>query len=136
MWSGLPGGSVALIADELTPTPVYGRPGYRLGTVEPARGVRLLPAFDNYLLGYRDRAAIVGADHYPRIYEGGMIRPVVLRDGVALGAWSLDRRAGTVTVTPFRALPRTVARAVDTEVSDIGRFIGLDLELRLSPTIR
>ncbi len=133
MWSGLPGASVALIADELVPVQVYGRPGYRLGAVEPARGVRLLPAFDNYLLGYRDRAAIVGAEHYRRIYEGGMIRPVVLRDGVAIGVWSLARRDRRVTVTPFSALPKTVTRAVEHEVADIGSFIGLDLELRLDP---
>ena len=131
MWSGLPGGSVALIADELTPVQVYGRPGYRLGAIEPARGVRLLPAFDNYLLGYRDRAAIVGPQHYPLVYVGGMIRPVVLRDGVAVGIWALVRREGTVTVTPFQALPKTTIRAVAREAADIGQFTGLDLELRL-----
>jgi hypothetical protein len=135
-WSGLPGAkSVRLVADELTPVEVYGEAGYRLGAAEPARGVRLLPAFDNYLLGYRDRAAIVGAQHYRTIYEGGMIRPVVLRDGKALGVWSLARGRGTVTVTPFRPLPKTVLRAVEREVADIGRFIGADLELTLDPAV-
>ena len=55
-WSGLPHGwAVELIRDELTPCDVDGRPGFRAGTVEAVRGVRLLPAFDNYVIGYRHR---------------------------------------------------------------------------------
>ena len=57
-WSGLAGRrAVELIRDELTPVDIDGAPGFRLGEVEPQRGVRLLPAFDNYLVGYRDRRA-------------------------------------------------------------------------------
>jgi hypothetical protein len=132
-WSGLPGASsVALIADELTPVDVYGQPGFRLGETEPARGVRLLGAFDNYLLGYRERAAMIDAAHYRRVYEGGIIHPVVLRDGQALAVWSLARARKTVTVTPFRPLPKVVSRAVEKEVADIGRFVELDLGLDLA----
>ena len=133
VWSGLPGAkSVALVADELSAVDVYGKPGFRLGDIEPARGVRLLPAFDNYLIGYRDRAAILGERHYRRVYEGGMIYPVVLRDGKVLGRWSLSRAQAKVAVTPFEPLPRTVARAVEAEVADIARFVGSDLELELA----
>src|SRR4051794_35910625 len=76
-WSGLPSArAVALVRNELTDTDVDGRPGYRLGAVAPARGVRLLPAFDNYVIGYRDRSAILPPERHPHVYQGGMIRPV------------------------------------------------------------
>ena len=112
-WSGLAAGpAIALIRDELTPTDVAGRPGFRLGEVEPARGLRLLPAFDNYLIGYHDRAALIAPEHYPAVYQGGMIRPVVLLDGRVVGTWVLQRAQRRLTVTPFAALTRAVrARA-------------------------
>ena len=70
-WSGLPHSrAIELIRSELSPVDVDGRPGYRLGTVEPVRGVRLLPAFDNYLLCYADRAAILPVAAQPLVYQG------------------------------------------------------------------
>lgn len=131
-WSGLPSArAVAAIRDELIPADVDGRPGFRLGEVAPARGVRLLPAFDNYLLGYRDRNAIVAPEHQAQVYRGGMISPVVLRDGRAVGTWALARATGRVTVTPFAPLGREVRRAIRAEVADLGRFLGR--ELRCEP---
>ncbi|HKC29776.1 MAG TPA: winged helix DNA-binding domain-containing protein, partial [Jatrophihabitans sp.] len=62
-WSGLAGGrAISLIRDELKPVEYDGWSGFRLGECEPQRGVRLLPAFDNYLIGYRDRSAIIDPD--------------------------------------------------------------------------
>lgn len=60
-WSRLAAGrAVNLIRDELTPVDVDGRNGWRLGpAVPPARGLRLLPAYDNYLVGYKHRDAIL-----------------------------------------------------------------------------
>lgn len=131
-WSGLGAGrAVALIRDELTETDVDGRPGFQLGSVDPARGLRLLPAFDNYLLGYRNRDALMPKEHYADVYEGGMIRPVVLHDGRAVGTWALQRAKGRLTVTPFHRLPRAELRGVEAEVADIARFVDRDLELHL-----
>lgn len=127
-WSGLPSGrAVELIRDELTPTDVAGRPGFRLGDVEPAAGLRLLPAWDNYLLGYRDRDAIIDAALRPLVYVGGVIKPVVLLDGRVVGRWSVQRRraAATVAVSLFSMLPKKATAALHAEIADVGRFLGL-----------
>ena len=133
-WSGLAGGkAIALIKDELAPVDVDGMPGWRLGSVEPARGVRLLPAFDNYLIGYRHRDAILAADLRPRIYAGGLIHPSVLHDGAVIGKWSLKRSDDPVRVVvePFGSFSRTIRRAVEDEAADIGRFLGRDAAVEL-----
>jgi hypothetical protein len=134
-WSGLPSAqAIKLIRDELTPVEVGGRPGYRLGDVEAQRGVRLLPAFDNYLLGYRDRSAIIDADRVPEVYVGGIIRPTLLVDGRVAGRWRLVRKQqrATVELTPFGSLTRKVQRGIEAEVADIARFLALPTALALA----
>jgi hypothetical protein len=134
-WSGLPSSrAVALIADELTATDVDGRPGYRLGEVEATGAVRLLAAFDNYLLGYRDREAILEAELRGQIYEGGMIHPAVLVDGRVVGRWALarGRDPARITVRPFEPLPRPVLRGIDAEIADIARFLSRPVTLEIA----
>ncbi|PZS20591.1 MAG: winged helix DNA-binding domain-containing protein [Pseudonocardiales bacterium] len=135
-WSGLPAGrAVALIRDELTAVDVVGRPGFTLGDVEPQHGLRLLSAFDNYLVGYRERDVIIDAAHRPHVYLGGMIRPAVLLDGRIVGTWRLMRTPAeaTVEVTPLRALANRVRAAIEAEAADIGRFIDLPTALAFTP---
>jgi hypothetical protein len=127
-WSGLAAGrAVALIRDELDVARVDGRPLYRLGAAEPASGVRLAPAFDNYLIGYRDRSGMLADEFVPVIYQGGWIRPTVLRDGRVIGTWTLDRTAGRVSLEPFETWSRAVQRAVEAEVGELGCFLGREL---------
>ena len=133
-WSAMPHAqSVALIRDELTPVDIAGRPGFRLGEVEPQRGVRLLPAFDNYLIGYKDRREILEPDLHEHVYQGGMIRPTVLVDGQVVGTWALERAKGRVTVTPFAQLTAAVRGAVDAELADLSRYLGRDLDASVQP---
>ncbi len=127
-WSGLPSGrAIALIRDELTPADVNGRAGYRLGEIAPQRGLRLLPAFDNYLVGYRDRDLIIGTDDRPEVYIGGIIRPAVVLDGRVIGTWRVIRRpdAATVALTPFAGMAAKARAAIEAEVEDIARFLAV-----------
>lgn len=91
-WSGLPSGhAIKLIRDELTACEVYGKSGYRLGSIEPMPGtVTLPPAFDNYLLGYRERR-FIAEEHRREVYVGGIIRPTVLVSGRVTGRWERKR---------------------------------------------
>lgn len=130
-WSGLPSArAVALIRDELTPVDVDGRAGYRLGEVQPATGLGLLPAFDNYLVGYKVRNFIEDGRR-AEVYSGGMIRPTVLLDGRVVGRWQLTRRpaGATVEVIAFEPLTRKAKAALDAEVDDVGRFLDVPTEL-------
>ncbi|MCU1659687.1 MAG: hypothetical protein JWO57_4343 [Pseudonocardiales bacterium] len=125
-WSGLASSSaIALIRDELRPVDIDGRAGFCLGEVEPRRGLRLLSAYDNYLIGYRDRELIIDADRRAAVYVGGVIKPTVLLDGRVVGTWRLARGTEQVTVEvmPFGELTRAVRTAIDAEVADIGRFL-------------
>lgn len=70
-----------------------------------ARGVFLLPGFDEYVLGYADRSAVLDAEFADRIVPGnnGMFRPTVVSDGRVVGTWGPAGRGArrTITATPF-----------------------------------
>jgi hypothetical protein len=57
------------------------------GTARP--GVVLLPAFDEHLLGYRDRALSLDPAHASAVCPGGngVFKPVVVADGLCVGTW-------------------------------------------------
>jgi hypothetical protein len=93
----------------------------------PSPLVRLLPAFDNYLLGYRSREAAVAPEHQGRVFHGGMLVPVVVVDGQAAGVWRYEKRGNQIRIraAPFASFSARAREAIAEEADDIGRFYGL-----------
>ncbi|MBW3650462.1 MAG: winged helix DNA-binding domain-containing protein [Actinobacteria bacterium] len=81
-----------------------------------AEGIFLLPGFDEFILGYEDRSAVVAAEFADRLVPGsnGMFRPTVVIDGRVVGTWkhvgSGARRRSEVV--PFAPLADEVTVAV------------------------
>ena len=131
-WSGLPSGAaMAAIRDELSEVEFDGRRGWTLGQVDPVPAVRLLPMFDNYLLGYRDRTAILDPARHPQVYVGGIIKATVVCDGRVIGIWRLNRSARTVAVrvTSFESFTRRHRDELDRERADLERYLGRPVAL-------
>ncbi len=134
-WAGLPlrdvRAAMSGIAGELAETRVGDTPAWGLRGAAPRapRGVvRLLGAYDTYLMGHRDRDFIAPPERWRRVMPGGgILRPAILVDGVAVGTWS-SRRAGgklRVELSPFPALDSATEAAIDAEIDDVARFEGL-----------
>jgi hypothetical protein len=75
------------------------------------RRLALLPAFDEYLLGYRDRSAVLDPAFAPLVCPGGngVFKPVVVVDGVVAGTWSAAPRGALARLAPDRPVPISVA---------------------------
>jgi hypothetical protein len=98
----------------------------------PRNLIRLLPAFDEYLLGWKDRGVITPASHHFQINRGGgWIPPVVLADGRVVGTWSSNRTADRIRleIQPFSRLAPAVRRAAGVEAKDIAAFLDTPVEL-------
>jgi hypothetical protein len=94
--------------------------------------VKLLPAFDTVLLGYRSRDWFLPAQFAERVLPGGgMLRPAVLVDGWIVGAWKSKKvkHSLQITVEPFAELTDEARAGVAAEVEDIGRFLELTTTL-------
>jgi hypothetical protein len=63
--------------------------------------VRFMPAFDNALLGHKDRTRIIDEGDRKRVARDASVGvPVSLLDGFARGTWAVE--GGRLSVTPFR----------------------------------
>ena len=115
-WSGLPLGDVrrgvALCGDDLTRLDLGGTT-YLLApevlaqtlaasAAQSVSDVRLLPGFDEYLLGYQDRSAAVAPEHAQAVVPGnnGMFLPTILVNGEVVGTWRRKVLAREVVVEP------------------------------------
>jgi hypothetical protein len=94
----------------------------------------LLPNFDEYTVGYRDRAAVVHADRPfdPALFSfGSILSNVVLVGGCVRGAWrqTVARDRVRVEVRLLDRLAPAEAAAVDEAGHRLGRFLGSPVEL-------
>jgi hypothetical protein len=88
--------------------------------------VRLLPRYDTYLLGYRDRSLIIDPEHVKRIYPGGgLLHPALLVDGKVAGRWKTIRKRDRVEVEvePFVDLSGEVQKELETEIRVLKLFL-------------
>ncbi len=119
--------AVADLGDRVVPED--GRLRHRDAEPSAPAGTRhLLPGFDEYLLGHKDRSEVLDPDHLQRIVPGanGVFTGTVLVDGVVAGTW---KRAGDeVEVSPFGPLPD-----LSDAVAAYSRFVGRTVTLRTGP---
>ena len=123
---------------DLVEVAVDGRVAYLLEDEEPpprASSVRLLPEYDVYVMGFRERDELVPAAvreqvaaHGKGRYEGPAGTPFLLVDGVCAGIWSRKKSAKRIelTVEPARKLSAAEAAGVEAEAERIGAFLGLE----------
>ena len=123
------------LGDEVEQVEVDGTRGWMLAAdVEAASGaapkdvVRLLPGFDQYVVGApRGEDAVLPADRRDRVYRPqGWLSPVLLVDGRMAGVWSHERRGARleVEVDAFARPDATLRAAVETEVERLAAFLG------------
>ena len=88
----------------------------------------LLAAFDEYMLGYKDRDAMLAPEHADKIVPGanGVFRPIIVVDGQIVGTWARTARAKSLTIAlqPFAPGARLEAQ-VRPEAKRYRDFLGL-----------
>ncbi|MGC2164666.1 MAG: crosslink repair DNA glycosylase YcaQ family protein, partial [Gallionella sp.] len=98
----------------------------------PKMQAALLPAFDEYLLGYKDRSAVLAKEHADKIVPGGngMFLPTMVLNGRVVGTWkrTLAKTSVNVAYAPFGKLKKTELSAFDVAAQRYGEFLGLMVE--------
>jgi Winged helix DNA-binding domain len=62
-----------------------------------------LPGFDEYVLGYKDRSAVLAPKFFEQIVPGGngVFKPTIVVDGQVVGTWQRTQRGRTTTLEPI-----------------------------------
>ena len=135
------------LASELEEIGVEGRRSFVLAGdrafPEPNNWVRLLPEYDVYVMGFRERDQLVPqrvrelvAEHGRGRYEGPAGVRFVLVDGVAAGLWERRKRGKRIElqVRLARPLGKSRRRELQLEAERIGAFFGLEPVLTVEPS--
>ncbi|UCF96611.1 MAG: AlkZ family DNA glycosylase [Spirochaetaceae bacterium] len=96
----------------------------------------LLPPFDEYLLGYKDRSAALDPAFAKTVNAGGgMLKPVIIVNGKVVGVWRQNKNKAprTILVAPFRVLSKDETRAMETIAARYGCFCETSVEIQQGP---
>jgi hypothetical protein len=91
-----------------------------------------LPAFDEYIISYKDRTASLALDHQPVAFTAnGIFRPILLLDGQGIGIWSRSIKKETVIIetTFFKAPSKSAHLLLEKEAKVYGAFLNKKSEL-------
>ncbi|GLV59334.1 hypothetical protein KDH_61610 [Dictyobacter sp. S3.2.2.5] len=103
-----------------------------LATLQPQTepGIYLLPGFDEYLLGYKDREAVLAAEHADKIVPGnnGIFLPTLVVAGTVVGTWrrKLGKRSVEVTLQHFTQHNASKEAVIEAS-RRYSNFVGLSL---------
>ena len=94
-----------------------------------AAGLHLLAPFDEYLLGYRDRSAVLDPLHTTKVNPGnnGVFSPTIVVCGRIVGTWKrvFKRNAVVITPHPFTTLAEDEIDAFSAAAEEYAAFLGM-----------
>lgn len=91
----------------------------------PPDSVYLLPAFDEYLISYKNRSAAITADHHTKaISNNGIFRPVIVVNGQISGLWkrTIKKDAVLIELDHFRVHNKKEIGLIEKAAETFGHF--------------
>lgn len=133
-WSGLPvkDGKIVLelVKDKLFAEKIGGETYWlsnKLEMIKPGKSsAYLLPAFDEYIISYRDRSAAIEIESQAkRFTKNGIFNPVVVINGKVTGIWkrTVIKDKVQVAASLFKPHSKTAKTLIEKAAKEYGRFL-------------
>lgn len=101
----------------------------------PSPSAFVLPNYDEFIVGYTDRSAVLDAPPAEKLDARGnvLFNHTIVFDGQVRGTWKRTLKKDTVIIDalPFAPLDAAEARAIEDAAGRYGRFMELPAEIRI-----
>jgi hypothetical protein len=138
-WSGLPMGDARkgiealksdFVSEKINNQTYYFKPQNQ--AAQPTASIHFLPAFDEFLVSYKDRSASI-EPHLKDLAmtSNGIFKPVIVVNGQVIGVWKREIKKNALLIdcqyfNPKITLPKDIAAA---QLKPFGDFHGLEIEV-------
>ena len=92
----------------------------------------LLPAFDEYILGYSDRTATLEKPHLKKaVSNNGIFYPTIIFNGKVVGTWKRTFKKGKIVImlSPFKTLTPTQRSSIALTAKHYSRFMEMPVSI-------
>ncbi|RZJ71181.1 winged helix DNA-binding domain-containing protein [Flavobacterium sp.] len=99
------------------------------------KSVQLLPAFDEFLIAYKDRSASIDPVHNRHAFtSNGIFRPLLVVDGQVCGIWkrSTKKDAVSIDVEMMVKIPKNRQAEIGKAAKRFADFLGLEAKISLN----
>jgi hypothetical protein len=106
---------------------IYWFPNSAASVSQYAETVHLLPAFDEYIIAYRDRSASLVDEHHKKaVSSNGVFRPVIVINGLVRGVWKRTMKKDTfaIELSLFHPVNRKEMQGIEKAAERYGEFLG------------
>ena len=95
--------------------------------------VHLLPAFDEYIISYKDRRAVLPNENFSKaVSNNGIFRPIIVINGQVAGIWKRTMIMDKVVVETelFHQPDKTTIGMIEKAALRYGRFLEMETEIK------
>jgi hypothetical protein len=104
-----------------------------LNSKTDSQPLRLLPYFDIFLLGHKDKTHLVEKAHYKKVFKkAAWIASVILDDGRVIGTWKLKhtKKKLIIIAEPFNKLTENQKSEIGAEAQRLSAFFEITHEVK------
>jgi len=97
------------------------------------KSVHLLPAFDEFLISYRDRSASLSLKHNRKaVSDNGIFRPLIILNGQVAGTWKRTIKKDKVMIgtNPFQPFSKVTINQIKKSADRFGDFLHKNTEVK------
>ena len=119
------------LAQEVIENKTYWMPQSAPTLSKSSAAAYLLPGFDEYMLGYKDRSASLDPKYARKICPGsnGMFVPTIVMEGQVVGTWKRTLKRNTVAIAPrpFTSFRKAQKLALAVAAESYRKFVGREI---------
>lgn len=123
--AGLSGAEHLLTSEEVDSKLYWFDPTLR--DIKTSPSTFLLPGFDEFMLGYKDRSAALAVVHAQKIVPGnnGVFLPTIIVNGQVDGLWKRTTRVRStkIDLLPFESLSKAATQSLQKNAARYGEFL-------------